>query len=250
MYKNECRIVRLRIEEADLAEELNSESVEHLRGCRSCREFYESEAKLRLLVAGLPQVEAPADFDFRLRARIANDRAPSSFSLRNFGVPSLAAAALILLVAGFLFVRNVTTSPEAPANVVASGKSSTTKSEVPSSTDPGPVIPGKIASATSPNSVDTGTAHKRGENKQLLAVGRGRTFARDSSSLGATVVRQNTSIAGVQLPLIFPVQTLSVSLDDGSGIARTISFPTVSFGSERVLTRAGNSFQGSVKGDW
>ena len=41
---------------------------------------------------------------------------------------------------------------------------------------------------------------------------------------------------------VFPIdaslQSLKVSLYDGRGNARTISFPTVSFGSQRVLTTA------------
>ena len=85
---------------------------------------------------------------------------------------------------------------------------------------------------------------------KVLANQRNRSIARDSSSVGATVVRRDTAIAGAQFPLLFPMQILKVSVNDGRGVARTISFPTVSFGSERVLTRAGNSFQGSVKGDW
>ena len=43
------------------------------------------------------------------------------------------------------------------------------------------------------------------------------------------------------------LQSLKVSLDDGRGNAHTISFPTVSFGSQRVLTNA-NQF--NPKGVW
>jgi hypothetical protein len=48
-------------------------------------------------------------------------------------------------------------------------------------------------------------------------------------------------------PIEASLQSVKVSLDDGRGNARTISFPPVSFGSQRVLTTA-NQF--APKGNW
>ena len=48
-------------------------ATEHLRECAACREFHEQQTKLRQIVGSLGTVDAPADFDFRLRARLAAD---------------------------------------------------------------------------------------------------------------------------------------------------------------------------------
>jgi hypothetical protein len=65
----------------------------------------------------------------------------------------------------------------------------------------------------------------------------------DFSNVGANVVSNTRSAADTAT--VFPIETslqsVKVSLDDGRGNARTISFPTVSFGQQRVLT-TGNQF--------
>src|SRR5438552_340093 len=220
MYKNDCKTIRLHIDESNLGQELNLKVREHLRQCGACDGFYESELKLRKLVASLPQVEAPADFEFRLRARIAKDRAKSSFSFGSFGVPSLAAVALILFVGGILVVRNV--MPSKQSSQVASGSNNgPSLKPVAENSEPARSLPSKppngITTQTDAGSV---TRTNPRETKHFVAVAKGRTVAKDSSSIGATVVRQDTALAGAQLPLIFPVQTLSVSVDDGTGVAR------------------------------
>ena len=106
MNKKTCKAIRLEIEEGNFNEPQCATS-EHLRLCAECREFYESELKLKQLVASIPQVEAPSDFDFRLRARLANERRRSSISFASLGVPSVVAAGLILLLGGLLVVRNL-----------------------------------------------------------------------------------------------------------------------------------------------
>ena len=249
MNKKTCKAIRLEIEEGNFNEPLQCATSEHLRLCAECREFYESELKLRQLVASIPQVEAPSDFDFRLRARLANERSRSSISFASLGVPSVVGAGLILLLGGVLVVRNMINSRQTPA-FISSGVDKNAVKEVPANS-PLPAASEEAQSDAPHNRPDEPSGPRR--NPQLakvLANQRNRSIARDSSSVGATVVRRDTAIAGAQFPLLFPMQTLKVSVNDGRGVARTISFPTVSFGSERVLTRAGNSFQGSVKGDW
>ena len=71
----------------------------------------------------------------------------------------------------------------------------------------------------------------------------------DFSSERANVV-SNTRPA-VNNATVFPIeassQSVKFSLDDGRGNERTISLPTVSFGSQRVLVNA-NQF--TTRGDW
>jgi hypothetical protein len=53
--------------------------------------------------------------------------------------------------------------------------------------------------------------------------------------------------ASTVFPIDASLQSLKFSLDDGRGNARTISVPTISFGSQRVLQNA-NQF--APKGVW
>jgi hypothetical protein len=71
----------------------------------------------------------------------------------------------------------------------------------------------------------------------------------DFSSEGAEMIRA-TEPVGVSAA--FPIdgssiQSLKVSIDDGRGNARTISVPTISFGSQRIVKEA-NQF--APKRDW
>jgi len=68
-----------------------------------------------------------------------------------------------------------------------------------------------------------------------------RLKTRDLSSTAATVLRPTDAMAE-NGSSVFPIgasyQSLKVSLDDGRGSSRTISLPSVSFGSQRVLAQA------------
>src|SRR3989442_11886623 len=104
-----CRSVCREIEEVDLGQQLSGLAIEHTRSCPQCLSFYEDRLKLRQVAASLGTVKAPADFDVRLRARLAKEKpglarkfAIAGFS---FGLPSVALATLALLLglgAGFL----------------------------------------------------------------------------------------------------------------------------------------------------
>src|SRR4030095_4460792 len=99
-----CKTICREVEEAEYGENLTASALEHLRGCGQCQRFYDERLKLRQLVASLETVAAPADFDLRVRSRIANKRvaARAGFGLSNLilGFPSLALASLVLVIGG------------------------------------------------------------------------------------------------------------------------------------------------------
>src|SRR5204863_8832048 len=91
-----------------------------LRECADCREFYQKQTKLRRMVGSIGTVAAPPDFDFRLRARLANESNSATFHLQSVYWPfvrrGLAVAAVLLVVAtGVVVVRNVMTREETVA---------------------------------------------------------------------------------------------------------------------------------------
>jgi len=69
----------------------------------------------------------------------------------------------------------------------------------------------------------------------------------ESASTQATVIRAPEILADTVIPVDASQQSLRVSLFDGRGNPRTISVPTVTFGSQRVVPQA-TSF--APKGVW
>ena len=128
-----CKTVCREIEEADYGENLTASAMEHLRGCGQCQRFYDERLKLRQLVASLETVAAPADFDLRVRSRLANERVDARagflFSNFTFGIPSVALASLVLVV-GVVFALKVWNAPT--TNTVS------VQTETPKASEPGP----------------------------------------------------------------------------------------------------------------
>src|SRR2546423_13211095 len=112
MKKYYCEIIRTELDELMLDEASSSAALEHLRNCADCRDFHEKQAKLRRVVGSLGTVAAPADFDFRLRARLANEANSATFHLRPIYGPTprrsfAVAVALLGFAAGAVWVRAV-----------------------------------------------------------------------------------------------------------------------------------------------
>src|SRR5215213_4374697 len=116
MRKNDCEVVRRELDELMPEEACSAAATEHLRECASCREFHGQQTKLRQIVGSLGTVEAPADFDFRLRARLAQSNGSSVYW--PFARRGLAVAAMVIVFAtGAIVVRNVMNRPSGGENV-------------------------------------------------------------------------------------------------------------------------------------
>jgi hypothetical protein len=253
MRAKDCNEIRRKIEETDPGQNPGALTMSHVRQCDGCLEFFEQDMKLRQLVASLSPVEAPADFDFRLRARIANERVSArrgfTIGTLSLGIPTVTFAGLVLLAALFVLLPRLR-STEEPIRITASPDKNDMRAV---DTVPAPTVAGGVDEAIHLTGGRPKQSRKPnpGGRKQTLAFQRADGLeVRDLSAVGARVVRQEDSVIGSQIPLSFPLQTLTVSVDDGTGVSRTISFPTVSFGSQRVLTNARSGSNPSVKGIW
>src|SRR5436305_3620226 len=110
MSTNECRGVRQEIDQSELGQRLSESSESHVIGCASCAAFRAERTRLRELVGRLRPVTAPADFDMRLRARIAREQGqrsaqPSIFRLF-MSTPAIAVAGVIVMVVGGMVWMN------------------------------------------------------------------------------------------------------------------------------------------------
>ena len=244
MRKNDCEVIRRELDELMLDEASSPAVVEHLRECAACREFHQKQTKLRQMVGGLGTVAAPPDFDFRLRARLANEASSATFHLtstywsfarRGFAI----AAVLIVFATGIVLVRNVMNRP----SEVAVKEQPAVKPPAPTLVETPRAKPQDFSARVTENSIQK---IKKERSVQISAKVRRPAVAVDFSSQRAEVI--NGSIAASTVfPIDASLQSLRFSLDDGRGNARTISVPTITFGSQRVL-QGGNQF--APKGVW
>ena len=97
-----CRNTRREIEAAGSAELLSAAAVSHIEVCVACERVSQQQTKLQAIVSGLGSVEVPGDFDFRLRARLANERRGSArrFGVTHFSFGFRSAAFIVIASAG------------------------------------------------------------------------------------------------------------------------------------------------------
>ncbi|MGH9969914.1 MAG: anti-sigma factor family protein [Pyrinomonadaceae bacterium] len=263
-----CKIICREIEEADAAQDVTASVMQHLQGCPQCRAFYEGRLKLRSMVASLGTVEAPPDFDFRVRSRIAKERAGTNsvfFSSFSLSFPSVVLATLLLIL-GLGFALLSTKSPSTGTAVKTSDAPIPNKSNTLAA-DQKTASP--IQEVTSKGNLDTnketprlpvspgqGDGNRNRVFKSTVAAegGKRRQATREFSSTPAPVVKRDEAIASLEASPIFPVeassQPLKLSLDY-DGVSRTISVPALSFGSQRVLAVGGPSLTKTAsKGVW
>lgn len=261
-----CKAVCREIEEADYGENLTASVMEHLTGCGQCQRFYDERRKLRQLVASLETVSAPADFDLRVRSRLANQGADArsgwSFRSFNFGVPSAALATLVLVIGGVFAFRvwnaptpDIAVQTETPQATGPTVQPKSTKSEFNQTAEKQVLAEAKSDSSEAIQRDQQ--SKKRSQFRGAVASSRNdrRLVTKEFSSTAAPVVKKEEAIASLESSPIFPIETssqpLRLSLDYSGGVSRTISVPALSFGSERVLSGDGLSLvKNSPKGAW
>jgi hypothetical protein len=105
-----CKLYQREIEHIDLVQTMSADGLRHIESCDACRGFKQEHDSLQMLLGNLERVAAPANFDTKLRARLAapktNQR--SAFTWWNFSLlrPAVGVGfALALLIGGVVFVR-------------------------------------------------------------------------------------------------------------------------------------------------
>jgi hypothetical protein len=248
MKETKCEVIRRELDELMLDDECSIQATQHLQECDACREFQQKQIRLRQMVGSLGTVAAPADFDFRLRARLANESTGARFHLKAlqwpFATRGIAVAAMLLLFAGGLAI--VLNLKKQQGNTVVANRQDPPPAprdeqipQPPRETGVSAVVPDQPNVTVSDNRPRTNRGEHLLRPKRSLA-------ARDSAIEGAQVYSDSQRHAAI-FPIDASLQSLKVSIDDGHGNARTISVPTLSFGSQRVLA-TGNQF--APKGVW
>ena len=276
MRRIDCQNTRREVEAASPGDLLGSTANDHLKACSECGAFREEEWKLRTLVSSLGTVAAPGDFDFRLRARLAGEKRgamrASGVGIFSFGFRPAALATVLLIGATLLFVgmrtqpNNTEVTRETTPNKINTETPVQAEVETPqkSATDGADLAAELGNRQTKPVDVKlTAKDSSRHSRRQrpgfrhgeiISAQESGRVSTRDLAGTPATVVKATNPGADPLWSNAFPIgasfQSLKVSLDDGRGSSRTISLPSVSFGSQRVLTQGQTPVLATARGSW
>lgn len=240
MNSNKCRQVRREIDELDISQQPGEGLTAHLASCSACAQFRLERANLREMIGGLEQVAAPADFDMRLRARLARERAGAArqpFFTRLIGMPAIAAAAMVVLTVGTVVwigqrdssqVIQVANSPAPAADPREAG---TTNQNPPAATAPGANGSKDIVTAGS-----KGFASRRNKSSQRSGS------SEDFGLASARSIRPDDSFVNA------PSKPVVVSLEDDRGTKRKISLPPVSFGAQSLVdNRVPASYMGNSR---
>lgn len=244
MRETKCELIRRELDDLALGDEDSVAATQHLRDCGECREFHQQQTRLRQIVGSLGTVQAPPDFDFRLRARLANESSSAGFNLRafqwSFATKGVAAAAMLLVfVGGVVYVRTIVNRPTDIGTTAA-------RSDEPVQPAPRPDENKVVVPEETPAIVGYHPPRQaQRSERQVPARPKRNPVAIDFSSERASVL--NAQRQSAIFPIDASLQPFTVSLDDGDGNARTISLPTISFGSQRVLT---NTNRFAPKGVW
>lgn len=241
MRDKQCNVIRRELEEVALNEEFSVATAGHVRECADCREFQRQQMKLRQIIGSLGTVNAPADFDFRLRARLAAESDRTGFRTWSFAVRGLATAAVLVVFGVGAVIIWQRIQDEGPAIAVV--PQTEPRQEEPRQPE--------LSQREASNHVDVRTGNplvadyrtpRRNPGRASSYTPR-RIASVDRSSQRANVLSltQPATDTAPVFPIEASLQSVKVSLDDGRGNARTISFPTVSFGSQRALA-TGNQF--------
>ena len=266
MRNTKCRNVRRDIEEAGSNDFLSAAAHEHIQSCQTCATLAGKQSSLSALMSSLGTIEAPGDFDFRLRARLASERraaGPVTGGTFSFGFRLAAVAVALVAAAAFMLVsyrNNQISQPSVASNSGNSGNSA--NPEASSAAPAGDVVqkanPSAVAIAASPtegNAVEINPGRSATPKRQVVTARAGnRVGTRDVSSTQAAVLKRYNELAETYPDASFPInasnQSLKVSVDDGRGSFRTISLPTVSFGSQRTVSKDATPLMASARGVW
>lgn len=136
-----CKDVKASIDTASRRNPIEREAHAHLADCPNCSSYSDQSSALMALLTAQPRVEAPADFDFRLRARIARAQAeptsPFAFLENFFGQTfslkqaATSLAALAVMAAGTTLYFTQSNQPVPNMNIAYNQPAATRTVEMP-----------------------------------------------------------------------------------------------------------------------
>jgi hypothetical protein len=264
----ECKDIRNEIDQTTFADQPTDRVREHLRACADCSRFEAEQKALQGMMASLGTISAPADFDFRLRARLAREKSAAGngggfatfLSLLRLPRALGVAALVLMLAAGGVLIKNWLSARggseiTAGNNQVPAPPGPTVGTKASTSGKPAPApVESSATTASTPaggSRIEPPPPSKGVHNTTLASRKTERRATREEALTPAAVLMSGQSDMEigdgiVRVPL--DDEGLKITIEDGRGSPRTISLPRFSFGSQRLT---GQSFVPvSSKGVW
>jgi len=245
-----CRDVRQEIDQSELRQTLSASSETHVGACAACAAFRDERLRLRELVGGLQPVAAPADFEMRLRARLARERdVPKQPFIFRFvmSTPAIVVAAVLVIAVGAIVFVSQSSRTQTPS--LASGKN-----DVPVQT-----APAIVAQERNPEPVQTispvnedrvkpkqSNAVMRNAPKPVLPVS---ALSQVTESTVKSAQRVMMMDRNGEVTLTAPLNPMVVTVYDEHGGTRKIQLPPISFGSQRFTDNRAQVSMTNTK-DW
>lgn len=240
MNAKDCRAVRREIDSLELSQPLSEQVETHAAACSACAQFRTERRQLRELVGSLQPVVAPADFDMRLRARIARERdtrASQPFIFRfAMTTPAIAVAALLVMLVGtIVWINQSNRSVSTPSATAGQNKdTANTVNPAPETVKNGNAEKNQVDVATADQPESVKRQDSTGRNpKSSVAVN---TATQDFSTKSAKSIQMRSDREG-EVSLTAPSQPMVVTVQDANGATRKILLPPISFGSQRFDNR-------------
>jgi hypothetical protein len=258
---SECKVYRREFEGAADGGALSADARAHASLCRACGEELRASASLRALVGGLGKVEAPADFEFRLRARMAREQGPGGRGRFAgvgwvYGFAPVAAAACFVVISATLYFRQAARPTPAgqPPSAVESARNGGNPEATPAAV--GLDVTGEVEVGRETGSIKhrshTPPARGRAQGVEVASrIERRARAARNAAVFsleGARVLEQEGVIT-----LRSSAEPLRMIMRDERGAERVVPMKTVSFGSQDLLAREaalGQTNAVKVEGVW
>lgn len=269
----DCKAFRKEFEELETGELLGAMAQRHVDSCASCRTFQVERLSLGQLIKSLGTIDAPPDFDFRLRARLAAANSAGSKSLNRarfapgLKAISVAASFALLIAAAVIFKQSQPAPVNAPpvSQNPAVAKESAVQPHLPVNNSE-PVNNNEPLSVAAQggqsNGIESGTAASQSgvssqpRNKVERVAQAKHTRSAVPLKTERSPVNSNDLTFGGNAPVITPArpfatrgannaeaaaslpissQPLRVLLHDRRGAMRSVSLERVIFGSQDFL---------------
>ncbi|MDQ3685338.1 MAG: hypothetical protein M3430_07005 [Acidobacteriota bacterium] len=254
-----CKIFQTEIKDRDWCTPLSLTTREHLDCCEECRKIHDEQTSLRLLIGELEKVCAPADFEFRLRSRIAatENAGRTTFRERLKFSPN---AVSIALAAAFVLTSALTIhfarfeqaglgNPSVPIVETATKTPARIQTVIPEESR---TLPPRVQPVAEEKIVEQIAHHKyANEQQRKSTAGQSRLARRTfplpevevagSNTMGLTkapVISAQT--AAVAIPMSGGVKPVSLILRNERGESQKVSIKPVSFGTQEFAGRFNN----------
>lgn len=124
-----CKNYQAKIEELSGEQILSADILRHLESCGGCRAFNAERAKLRQILGSLQTINAPKDFNFRLKAKLRKqENAPMWAWQKLVGAAAATVAALVL---SFFAFKGALLAPQSTQNAKLDSQPTITQTETP-----------------------------------------------------------------------------------------------------------------------